>query len=117
MPQDIYAVVGDTVRRERLRAKLTIERLAELAGISPSFLAYIETHGRKASLLTVHKLAGALGLSVGELLKDAPPPKRGPAYDAGRQFLQIVRDRSDNDLALIIEGVRAMAKAADKKKR
>lgn len=117
MPKDIYAVVGNNVRRERLRAELTMERLAEMAGISPSFLAYIETRGRKASLATVQKLAAALRLPVTDLLKGAPPPAKGPAYDASRQFIHLVRDQKDAKLAAILNAVKALTQAARKKKR
>ncbi|MFC1522155.1 helix-turn-helix domain-containing protein, partial [Elusimicrobiota bacterium] len=64
MSKDIYKLVGIAVRDERKKAGLTIEKLAEIAGISPSFLCYVETAGKKASLRTVQKLAGALGVPV-----------------------------------------------------
>ena len=51
MPKSIYDILGDRVREERKKAGLTIERLAGLAGISPSFLAYIETKGRRPALI------------------------------------------------------------------
>ena len=46
MGKNIYDIVGDRIREERKRTGLTIEQLAESAGISTSFLAYIETKKR-----------------------------------------------------------------------
>lgn len=117
MFRDIYTIVGERVRRERLRAKLTIERLAELAGISPSFLAYIETNGRKASLATVQKLAEALRLPIAELFKDAPAPDKDSAHDAAQQFIHIIQDQKDEELDAILDAVKAISKVVGKKKR
>ncbi|MDD4005340.1 MAG: helix-turn-helix transcriptional regulator [Elusimicrobiaceae bacterium] len=71
MTNDIYATVAKQLRLKRLQAGLTIEELAETAGISTSFLAYLETNKKKASLATIVKLAGALGIAVSELLDES----------------------------------------------
>lgn len=96
--------------------RLTIERLAELADISPSFLAYIETRGRKASLETIEKLAGALKVHVADLFKDVPGPKRDTTYDAAQQFIHLVRDRSEKETAAILDVVKAAVGAVKQRK-
>jgi transcriptional regulator with XRE-family HTH domain len=109
--KDIYGIVGERVREERKRAKLTIEQLAELADISPSFLAYIETKGRKASLETIQKLAEALRISVAELFRDAPGPKKDATYNATQEFSQLLRDKGEKETKAILAAARAVSKA------
>ena len=74
MSKDIYATLAGQLRFKRLQAGLTLEALADTAGISTSFLAYLETNKKKPSLATVAKLAAALKLPVSELLNEKTVP-------------------------------------------
>ena len=103
MPKDIHAILGDRIREERKRAGLTMEKLAELAGISTSFVAYIETKGKKASLATIEKLANALRIPVAELFKTVPAPKEDAVYNATKTFAQLVRDKSPGEIRTALE--------------
>lgn len=67
----MYKNFGKRVRQQRLLAKLTQEKLAEMADISLSFLGHIERGTRKASLDTVVKLANALKVTPNILLQDS----------------------------------------------
>jgi len=71
MSNDIYGTVGRQLRVKRVQARLTMEKLAELADISTSFLAYIETGKKKPSLITVARLAGALNVPLSELFEES----------------------------------------------
>ena len=117
MVKDIYTLVGERVREERKKAGLTIEQLSESAGISPSFLAYIETKGRKASLETIHKLAHALRISVADLFRDASEPEKNFIYDGSRKFIQLVRDKNPEEVDAFIAMVKAASKAFGKRRR
>ena len=110
MPKSIYDIVGDRVREERKKAGLTIERLAELARISSSFLSYIETKGRKASLETIQKLAEALRIPVARLFETAPGPGKDTIYEATQQFSQLIRDKNAAETAGILEVAKSAAK-------
>jgi len=103
MRKDIHSILGDRLREERKRAGLTMEKLAELAGISTSFLAYIETKGRKASLATIEKLAYALRIPVAELFKTLPGPGKDAVYNATKAFAQLVRDKSPDEIRTALE--------------
>ncbi len=118
MEKDIYALVGARVREERKRAGLTLEALAGQAGISASFLAYIEANARKPSLATVDKLARGLGVPVSELFKAFPGshrPHEGP--DAAAQFAQSVRDMGPGEKAAVLDIVRAASKTLRRRPR
>lgn len=110
MRKDIHSILGDRIREERKRAGLTMERLAELAQISTSFLAYIETKGRKASLATIEKLAYALRIPVAELFSTVPGPQKDAVYAATRQFAQLLRDKNAAETAGILEVARSAAR-------
>ena len=59
---------GATVRRLRETHAWSQERLAEHAGLNRTYVGEIERGTVIASIVTVEKLAHALGVSIGELL-------------------------------------------------
>ncbi|CAG9260388.1 helix-turn-helix domain-containing protein [Paraburkholderia unamae] len=59
---------GATVRRLREAHAWSQERLAEHAGLNRTYVGEIERGTAIASIVTVEKLAHALGVSIGELL-------------------------------------------------
>ena len=56
--------LGKRIRAERRQQDLTQEKLAELSGISDSFMGHIERGGRTLSIETLAKLADALDVSI-----------------------------------------------------
>ncbi|MGI4894296.1 MAG: helix-turn-helix domain-containing protein, partial [Janthinobacterium lividum] len=71
-PQDedarLAALVGATVRALRERSTLSMRTLAARAGISQPFLSTIERGLSTPSMLTVYRIAAALGVEPGDLL-------------------------------------------------
>ena len=51
----------------RLKNKLTVEQLANKAGVSPTTITRLENDALKSHALTVAKIAEALGVEVTEL--------------------------------------------------
>jgi transcriptional regulator with XRE-family HTH domain len=111
MGKDIYEVLAKRIREARKRSGLTLERLAEAAGIGASFLAYIETGGRKPSLATIDKIAGALRIPVAELFKDAPPHPPKDDYQFAQQVSSLVRDTTPSQKATVLNTIKALAKS------
>lgn len=62
---------GLAVRRRRVMAGLSQERLAELAGVERAYVSALERGRRNPTLLTQQRIAAALGLTLGELIADA----------------------------------------------
>lgn len=58
-----------SIRRLRVKRGLTVQSLADLAGMNRTFLSAME-HGRNENpkLATIEALAGALGVEVGRIL-------------------------------------------------
>ena len=72
----------EELRRLRREKKLSQAKLAALADLDPSTVNQLETGTRRANMRTLEKLAGVLGVDVGDLfpkvqaqlpLDDAPP--------------------------------------------
>ncbi|MBQ7625210.1 MAG: helix-turn-helix transcriptional regulator [Clostridia bacterium] len=60
-------VIGNNIRKERKRQLLTIEQLAEKAGITDNFLGKIERGEGMPSLPTIDSIACALNVSIDSL--------------------------------------------------
>ena len=57
-------LIGKNIRKERKRQMLTIEQLAEKAGITDNFLGKIERGDGMPSLQTIDSIACALNVSI-----------------------------------------------------
>ncbi len=65
----VLAALGQNVRRRREARDLTQEKLAEKAGLDPTYISGIERGLRNPGIKNVAKLAKALGFSTAELCK------------------------------------------------
>ncbi len=65
----ILATLGLNVRRQREAKELTQEKLAEKAGLDPTYISGIERGLRNPGIKNVARLAKALGLTTAELCK------------------------------------------------
>ena len=99
----LLAALAASIRGRRKRAGLTISQLAELAGIDPGFLAYIETAKKTPSLVTAFKLASALRIPLSELFERAPEAEPGPEYRLERQIYSLLHERSASQVAELMD--------------
>ena len=60
---------GKKLREIRLKKKLSQGDIARVLGVHRSYISGLERGRRNPSLLTVHKVTKALGVSADELLK------------------------------------------------
>jgi transcriptional regulator with XRE-family HTH domain len=60
--------MGNRIRENREKRGLSLEEVADRAGISPGYLSRMETERRNVSLKNVAKLATALNVRQGDLL-------------------------------------------------
>jgi transcriptional regulator with XRE-family HTH domain len=63
------AALGEAIRELRSKRKATQEDLAAGAGITPATLSLIERGQANPTWDTARRIAGALGVSIGELAK------------------------------------------------
>jgi transcriptional regulator with XRE-family HTH domain len=66
---DMRVLVGHNLRRIRLGKGLTQERFAELSGFSQQYLSGLEQGKRNPTIITLHEIAVALGVSHMDLLR------------------------------------------------
>lgn len=65
-----YVKLGEKIKKERVRNRLTQEMLAEMADITSSYVGQIERGERKVTLSKLVRIANVLNVSVDYLLSD-----------------------------------------------
>lgn len=76
-PEELaVATAGASVRAIRRRLGLSVQALAERAGVSLGLVSQLERGMGNPSLLSLHRVAGALGVPVTALLEE-PSPELG----------------------------------------
>ena len=63
-----YALIGKRIKEIRMQMKLSQASLAEMSGLSVTYISHIETAYKKASLSSLVQIADAIGISVDEML-------------------------------------------------
>jgi len=76
VPEVDVISMGRRVRHLRKAAGLTLDALSAAVGTAPSQLSLIENGKREPKLGLLQQLAGALGVSIDELLGAEPPNRR-----------------------------------------
>ncbi len=66
--QEIIKLFSENVRAERARKQYSQEKLAEMADITPEYLARIEKEKYSPSLVVIVNIALALNVSVDKLI-------------------------------------------------
>ena len=66
-----HKAIGQRIRNQRLSLDLSQEDLAELVGISPSFIGHIERAEKAATIDTFDSIISALGVSWDYLMRGA----------------------------------------------
>ncbi len=63
--------LGDAIRKTRLKQGLTQEDLALAADVDRGYLGRVERGDNNVALLTLLKIAQALGVSIKDLMREA----------------------------------------------
>jgi transcriptional regulator with XRE-family HTH domain len=82
--------VGRTLRDLRNRQNLTLDDVAQRAGISKSMLSKIE-NGQTSSLDTLQRLSEALGVELSKLFQRFETPEGGAQHVKRGEGLEVVR--------------------------
>ncbi|HAK06174.1 MAG TPA: XRE family transcriptional regulator [Spartobacteria bacterium] len=71
IPRSASLEVVRLLRKERIRREISLNRLAEKAGLSRSMVSYVERGMRNPTLDTLLRIAGALNVDLWRLIKRA----------------------------------------------
>ena len=66
---DITKVLGSRIKEERIKKGFTIEKLAEIMELTPSFLGLIERGKRCLSVENLYKISEIFGITIDSLVK------------------------------------------------
>ena len=67
----LCSAVAQTLREERLRKNLSMNALAERAGLSQQMVSYVEQEERNPTLDTLLRISTALDVKLEELIEQA----------------------------------------------
>ena len=85
-----FRLLGTRIAQRRKAQELTQAELGELVGVTQQQIASFETGRRRMPISTLPLLAKALGVSIEELVGEAPKPgKRGSAPKLQQQLEQL----------------------------
>jgi transcriptional regulator with XRE-family HTH domain len=70
MSSEKLILLGQIIKKKRQRLLLSQEDFAELVGVHRTYIGMIERAEKNITFLNIEKIAKALNISIGELLKD-----------------------------------------------
>ena len=72
MHMNIKDILAINLRQQRLAAGLSQEKLAELSGLHRTYIGAVERGERNITLISVEKIANALGIPLVHLIMNPP---------------------------------------------
>jgi len=96
--------LGQIIKQIRNRKNLKREELAELAGISPRYLARIENEGQRPSYRVIYKITRSMGISADEFVY----PERNTPTTAKQELMNLLHECDEADVLVALATVRAL---------
>ncbi|HEX5035990.1 MAG TPA: helix-turn-helix transcriptional regulator [bacterium] len=79
MSDALVSIAGKNLRRLRRQRGLSLDRLAEVSGVSRAMISHVELGQSAPTIVTLDKIAKGLGVSIMSFLNhilSEPPPDR-----------------------------------------
>ena len=114
-PSNLLKALGSRVRAVRVELGLTQEDLADRAGIAAESVSRLESGRLNLSVVKLEGIAAALGVSVGELLSDAPRPTQS-VTPGQRRVLALLEGFDDRQLRQVHTGLKNLLGIAPRKR-
>jgi transcriptional regulator with XRE-family HTH domain len=89
-PPDVHARLARRIRRLRDERGLTLDALAERAGVSRSMISLVERGESSPTAAVLDRLSAGLGVTLASLFSDEPRPDAAPV--ARREHQPVWRD-------------------------
>jgi len=110
---NVYKLLGIRVRQKRKQLGFSQEQLSELCGISSAYIGIIERGHRKLSVDTLVKIANALNVNAGYLLRDSV---NFDSSDLIEKTAYMLNDMDEDEIRYTYEIVSNTRKFINKKK-
>ncbi len=107
--ENIYKILGESIRNLRKSLGITQEELSFKAKISLSFLSHIERGTKKASLKTIQNIAAALGVSVDRLFQGKIYSSEDTNSIFARKIESIVKDKDEEYKKILLKVAKFLA--------
>ena len=107
---DIVVQIGKTIRNRRESLGLSLEKAAELSGISTNHMGSIERAESVAKIDTLHSIATALGIEWTKLMQ-------GQELDTNVQKIALINNFDSDDIQLFNAFVKEFVLWKDKKRK
>jgi transcriptional regulator with XRE-family HTH domain len=75
VPRASHLIAAQSIRALRLRLEMSQERLAERSGLHRTYIGAIERGERNITLITLDRIASALGVPATDLISQGPKQK------------------------------------------
>jgi transcriptional regulator with XRE-family HTH domain len=100
-----YKDIGARIRIERMKQKISQEKLAEMVGVGSTHISHIETGNTKMSIKTFIAIINALNLSSDELLRNHLQ-KAKHVFEG--ELAEIIGDCTDDEARIIADTAKAL---------
>jgi putative transcriptional regulator len=78
----------NSIKEIRKQRKISRKKLAEMVGLSPSYIQFIENEQRNPTIKTIKKIATALETSIDELFPLKEPDSKSEVKEWLKQFVK-----------------------------
>lgn len=116
---ELYCILGDMIRKERIARDITLEQLAEKLGVTTKTVQRYERGERKIKLNTLMQITDLFGLDYNEFMAQAKTklvggvPKNGQSigYYLDDEVAEMAQEIHDNpDLRILFDASRKVSK-------
>lgn len=110
----VFKYLGQRIREERTKYRLTQEQLAEVAEVNESYVGQVERGEKNPSLETVVSIANSLGVTVDYLLQEEVNVEPNSLIN---ELISITKDKGPDELRLMLNICRMISEYSSKIKK
>jgi len=107
----VFKYLGQRIREERTKLRLTQEQLAEAAEVNESYIGQVERAEKNPSLETVVSVANALGVTVDYLLKEEVHVEPNSLIN---ELISLAKDKDTDEIRLMLNICRMISEHSSK---
>ncbi|MDR1706012.1 MAG: helix-turn-helix domain-containing protein [Clostridiales bacterium] len=109
-----YLDIGKRIRAERLKQKVTQEKLAEMTGVGTTHISHIETGNSKLSIKAFVSIVNALNISADELFRNHIAKSK---HVLAGEMAEVMADCTDDEARVITDAAIAIKTSLRKSSR